>query len=817
MANLKQTWTTAAFTEESEKLKRSLRGLYAPGDPEELRYLMDGYQKLEAGTQQSLLMEFIFVLNALEFHRDHGGLTESESKKLAETGVRILRAAGIDPSRSQLSFLYRRLYHLRADIVAKHGRTDEGAWLVESSEHLCYRSEAHQKKEQLLKRAKFLLRLGHATLARDLLAEIEASDHEPDQIYFRARCEWLAGNSNSAIQLCRSNHEKTAWLKSLLEAASSSEYRPFSNEIKKIVGLPTEVLFSSLWFYGPSPLITKSLALKSSSLRRRFSAAELKKDQATLLIDSLEALQEGYDNSYPLISRLNKIGDVFAERKNFKELEHEMLFLAVAARHACRYSQFSLDDLLISEYKSLSAKMMPTSIDALCILSDLTKQGYNLRHDLQTSGRPQQGQIGRTTRVAGLVAKGMTTWASAKFRGMIAGEEARRAIYEQSQQQLGEHLLNLMSDLKGGFMKIGQLIATSHEVPAELREPAKLLFNQAEPTNTVESRLLVEKELGGPISNFFSEWEDAPFAVGSVGQVFRARTIDGQEVAVKVQHPNILATLKSDCNKLKWTKPILRHFLPNADHDGLINEVIDRVLGEADYRLEAANQIKVGEYFCNEAFVVIPKVYTELSTEKVLTTAFVRGRNFSEFLEQANSEERSHAASVILRTVCTSFFKHQMFNADPHPGNYLFLPEGKIAFIDFGCFKVFPSEIVRATYSAAKSAIQGDYDKNRQAWIDLGYVRNQETFDFQGMYQLFRTIYSAASVDRDVQFDHKMLAKISSAQLASPVGRQIDPPADTAMLLRFNWGLLSVLAYLEPELNFHRLAHEGFMHVDKAG
>lgn len=813
MQRTKVNWTVSGFVSEKKRIDEILAAQYEARDPALLAFLMHGYAGGEDQDQSMVLMiELIYVIKALEFHLYSGGLTEAETNRVFETGERILKAANIDYSRSQLSFLYRMLYQIKSAIAAKNGEHNRAAWIIEAAEHLCYRPDGEQRRQQETLRARRLLRLGQAGAARDILLALEFSGTSDEDLYLLARSEWLCGNIKIAMKRLQNKKESQFFLMAgLLNASLSGEYRPFYNEVRRIADQPQSLIFSTLWLYAPVGLAVRPMALKSGSLRKKFSAGALKQQQASLLIEALAAAENAYDNAIPLISRLNQLGDIFARRNDFLEIEHEMIYLAICARHAARYSQTTLTDMLVGEYRSMSAAMMPMGHDVLGVLSDLTQRETMRLPEIVSRDRNSQasGKLVRTAKAAALIGKGMSMWTTARLRGMIAGENARRQIYEHSQQQFGEHALMVMGDLKGGFMKLGQIIASAHELPENVRDPMKGLHNRAEMTDPKMSRQIIEAELGGPVEQFFQEWSEQPFAVGSIGQVFRARTLAGDDVAVKVQHPGIEDIISRDLATALWLKPILKHFLPKADHSGLIEEVSARIMEETDYRIELKNQQQVRQCFNGDMNVMIPAVFPELSSKKVLTSEFVKGQEFHDFVEQANQEERNHAADVIMRMVSYSLFQHHIFNADPHPGNYLFLGDGRIAFIDFGCTKSFSKELVRSTYESSRTILVGDAAGNRQAWIDLGYVPDPEKFDFNAIYQLFRAIYAPALTDKEVVFDRKVLAAISKVQLESPVGKSITPPPESAILVRFTWGVLSVLAQLEPKLNFYRMAQMG--------
>lgn len=798
----KVTWTSSAFLEAKEKIARDLRVHFPDDSREYLACLQHGHQgKADASAQ--LMNELIYVFLSLEFQSRCPLMSDAETRKVYETGERILRAANIDYSRSNLSFLYQQLYHLRALIRRNAGFHDESAWLVHSAEHLSYRPDEEQRSIQEFFRAQSLLRLGHASVARSGLLQWLPQEPNEEQLLLIARCEWLCGHTYEAIKYLRKSGKPEALsLLRLVEAVKTQDYRSLGNQLRRDSEMPQLSVLATMWLYVPGNNTARTLAMRAATFRRKYGAPALAASRTDRLLDALEAIEQCYDNSSPLITRLNQLGAVFAERRHLPEVEHELMVLAAGARFAIKYSQAALADMLISEYSSMSARLVTEGYDVFSVLADMSDR---TSADLISTYRPG-GKLKRTARVAGLLGKGASMWTMARLRGLVATEEHRRKIIEKSEQDFGEYALAAVSELKGGFLKLGQIIAGAQEAPPELRAALTPLYDRSEMTDPAVSKKLLEQQLGAPIEKFFSEWSDMPFAVGSIGQVFRARTINGEDVAVKIQHPGIEQVIKSDCEIITWIKPVLKRYLPRADHDGLLKEVKERITDETDYLKESYYQQIFASRFAGDEAIVIPKVYPELSGQKVLTTAYVEGKDFASFCEEADQQQRNQAAVTILRMFCSSLFGSRIFNADPHPGNYLFLNDGKVAFVDFGCSKAFSPSYVDALFRSVQSVIIGDKARNRQSWIDLGHIPDPATFDFDALYKLFRTVYGVAIEDKSAVFDRKLVAAISAAQLGADVGKMLAPPPDSAMLLRFTWGVLSVLAQLEPELNFHRLA-----------
>jgi predicted unusual protein kinase regulating ubiquinone biosynthesis (AarF/ABC1/UbiB family) len=282
----------------------------------------------------------------------------------------------------------------------------------------------------------------------------------------------------------------------------------------------------------------------------------------------------------------------------------------------------------------------------------------------------------RLSRLARLAGAGLRTGA-----GLLMdrdGSAAARAAAET------------LGTLRGLAAKVGQMASyVDGVVPEHHRdafEGAMHRLRAAAPTSsTAEIRRTIENELGAPVDRLFSEFDDAPVASASIGQVHRARLPDGAEVAVKVQHPGVARALESDlanAGLLESMSGVLG--FKRFDTAALFRTLRERFLEELDYGLEARRIQHFAAVHAGDPIIVVPTVAPSHSARRVLTTGFLRGAPF-ETACAAPEGERVRFAEAMWRFVYKGNTVGGMFNADPHPGNYVFLPDGRIAFLDYGC------------------------------------------------------------------------------------------------------------------------------------
>jgi predicted unusual protein kinase regulating ubiquinone biosynthesis (AarF/ABC1/UbiB family) len=249
---------------------------------------------------------------------------------------------------------------------------------------------------------------------------------------------------------------------------------------------------------------------------------------------------------------------------------------------------------------------------------------------------------------------------------------------------------DVLSNLRGLAAKVGQMASY---VDGFVPEPHRQVYEEAltrlrshAATSPPEAiRRLVESELGAPLDRLFVEWEDAPFASASIGQVHRARLPDGRAVAVKVQHPGIEVAIESDLKNAGVVENLLEMVGPRAlDPSAIFDDLKARFREELDYGLEAERQMHFRRLHAESPRVRIPYVVAERSRRRVITSELMQGASLEEAARAPEALRREYA-ETLWRFVFSGTLLFGLFNADPHPGNYLFQEDGSVVFLDFGC------------------------------------------------------------------------------------------------------------------------------------
>ena len=280
--------------------------------------------------------------------------------------------------------------------------------------------------------------------------------------------------------------------------------------------------------------------------------------------------------------------------------------------------------------------------------------------------------------------------AATSLRGGVAALTAKLRRRPPAPESILKIVASL-GKLKGVAMKMGQHLSyvdssISHEVRAALS--ALQTHSQATPIEHVIAT--IREELGAAAAVLIDSLEAQPIASASIGQVHRACLPDGTQVAVKVQHPGIVDAIKSDFGPASVAGRLATWLYPAKQIEGFVREARAQVLDECDYRAEARHQTELATWFAGHASIAIPAVHGAYSAGRVLVTSFASGQHFGELLATGPSQAaRDRLGQALFDFYIGSFLRWGVLSADPHPGNYVFCADGRIAIVDHGCTRSF--------------------------------------------------------------------------------------------------------------------------------
>ncbi|MGH2730951.1 MAG: ABC1 kinase family protein, partial [Actinomycetota bacterium] len=398
----------------------------------------------------------------------------------------------------------------------------------------------------------------------------------------------------------------------------------------------------------------------------------------------------------------------------------------------------------------------------------------------------------------------------------FASPERAQEFLDGFHQQTAKQLVDMLGEMKGAAMKLGQLasfyeFSAPGEYLSTYRDALTMLQNSAPPMDPEASKSVIEEEFGRPVDQVFDKFEDDAIAAASIGQVHRAALPSGEPVAVKVQYPGVDAAVRSDLKNLSAMTKLSVAIAPNLDPKEVTNEVRDRVLEELDYRREATNQAKFSELFAGHPFIVVPKVYPDYCKTRVITQEFIDGEPFLSALEW-DQADRDRLAETVFRFFYGSLNRFLLFSADPHPGNYLLLPGGRVAFLDFGLVRAVDPGTLKLLLEVVLSLIDEDKERARRALEGLG-ILNRRTPEIDAIWEHLKLLNSPVLEDRPFKIDPPLVHRIAAAGFdprskAFQTLRKVGVPGVMVTFNRMSFGVASLLARLEATANWQAIARE---------
>ena len=409
-------------------------------------------------------------------------------------------------------------------------------------------------------------------------------------------------------------------------------------------------------------------------------------------------------------------------------------------------------------------------------------------------------------------------FAGAKAGGVVRSKAARKDRMDTVALESAERLVDTLGTMKGAAMKMGQLASfiDTDYLPDEYRElyQEKLgaLRTSAPPMPWEKVRKVLDQQCDEPYQELFERIEPEAFAAASIGQVHRGALHDGREVAVKIQYPGIDAAIRADLSNAGMILRLAKALAPGLDAKAVAGELRERVLEELDYEHEAQNQRAFARAYRGHPFIRVPDVITRLSREKVLVTEFVTGAGF-DAVKQLAQEERDRFAEIVFRFYLGSIYQLNHFNADAHPGNYVLLPDGRVAFLDFGMTKRLDPEQIRLEEEVVKARLDRDPERLREKLHDLGFLRNPKRIDAEQLMAHVDAVGGWYFTDEELEITPEYVMSVISA-VSDPrsdfyaLMRRENVPANELMGRRMEIGVLAVLGQLRARRNWHRIARE---------
>ncbi len=393
--------------------------------------------------------------------------------------------------------------------------------------------------------------------------------------------------------------------------------------------------------------------------------------------------------------------------------------------------------------------------------------------------------------------------------GKRIGGKPAEMVATELQARTAAQVFKVLGELKGGAMKFGQALsvfeaALPEEIAAPYRAALTKLQEAAPPLPVAAVHGVLREQLGASWRSKFLEFSDKPSAAASIGQVHRAVWVDGREVAVKVQYPGAGPALLSDINQLARLARLFSGLSPGLDVKPLLVELRERISEELDYRLEAGWQRAFAEAYDGDPDIAIPKVIA--GGERVLVTEWLDGTPLSEIIRDGSEPERDLAGLLLHRFLYSGPGRAGLLHADPHPGNFRLLPDGRLGVLDFGAVNRLPDGLPEPVGRLARKALEGDAEAVLEGLRAEGFLLPTIEVDPDELLEFLLPLLDPIASET-FTFSRTWLrgeaARIGDPRSAASVlGRQLNLPPYYLLIHRVTLGAIGVLCQLGSSGSF---------------
>jgi len=396
-------------------------------------------------------------------------------------------------------------------------------------------------------------------------------------------------------------------------------------------------------------------------------------------------------------------------------------------------------------------------------------------------------------------------------RAEFLSPTAAREKLERLHRDSAERLYALCAELRGGLIKFGQFASSRMDLlPQAYIDALSRLQDRVPPIPVGAIVERIEDELGAPVEEVFASFDAQPIATASLAQVHGAVLKDGTRVVVKVQLPGIEELIESDLMALRLLSRSLHDVVPQVDLATIAKELTRSIREELDFEAEARHAQCFAEQFAGDRDIVIPTVFEEYSSRRVLTLARLDGQRLVPFLDaceargEAGAAERDQIFAIVIRSFCAQVLEHGRFHADPHPGNFLVLDGPRLGIVDFGNVKVLTPAVRKAYATLAAAILAGDAARMAHLLETVGFkTRHGATDGLRRSAEIFLEIFRPdAALDALAAQARERFDKLLQLLYEQPI---VEIPQDFVLLGRVFATLGGLVMRYRPRSNFYAI------------
>jgi predicted unusual protein kinase regulating ubiquinone biosynthesis (AarF/ABC1/UbiB family) len=392
--------------------------------------------------------------------------------------------------------------------------------------------------------------------------------------------------------------------------------------------------------------------------------------------------------------------------------------------------------------------------------------------------------------------------------GKRLGGRPAEIVAQEIQQRTAEQIFRVLGELKGGALKLGQALsifeaALPPEIAGPYRATLTMLQESAPPLPASTVHKVLAQDLGEDWRDRFAEFDDRPAAAASIGQVHKAVWGDGRTVAVKIQYPGAGRALTNDFTQLSRIARLFGVLMPGLDTKPLLDELRARVVEELDYRLEAESQQGFADAYADDPDIYVPSVLA--ATDHTLVTDWMDGTPLARIIAEGTQEQRDRAGILLARLMFSGPSRAGMLHADPHPGNFRLLDDGRLGVLDFGAvdrlpdgFPLFFGRLLWLMHN------DGSIETVERELRAHGFLRDGVRVDLDQLHAFLAPLAEPSRVD-SFKFTREWLrgeaSRVTDLRSAN-VARQLNLPPSYVLIHRVSTAGIGVLCQLECEGEF---------------
>ncbi|MEM9192391.1 MAG: AarF/UbiB family protein [Myxococcota bacterium] len=425
------------------------------------------------------------------------------------------------------------------------------------------------------------------------------------------------------------------------------------------------------------------------------------------------------------------------------------------------------------------------------------------------------GRFRRSLTTAKLAGSVSSRLIGGKIADVLRRDERAKTAREERALENARRVVSTMTELRGPMMKIGQLLSThAKALPKEVAHVLMPLQQQAPPMAWSTIRRVLIDDLGETPETLFAEIGEDAVAAASLGQVHRATLPDGTEVAVKIQYPGAEASVEGDMRNLELGAAVAKRLIADTignqrlDATPIAEEIAEHIRQETDYCREAYNAKLLGKLFRDDPHVVVPRVHDSHSGLRVITYDWLEGEELDWGLRNDDPTIRERTVRQLTHAFWFQMFKGGVLHADPHPGNYRILADGRLGLLDYGCVKVFGESFLEGFSDMVLARIDQDEERLLKCLVALELIDDPE--DQQQIDDMAKIAdYCSTGLHADEPFDFSEFSYVEGAQelVRHFLARRQLPPAqkDFLFLTRVVLGYYEYFSRAEAHLNFRQM------------